>query len=143
MTLSVTNLAFTSPTSHASLLVYLGADAGTFISSYTPAEVTQALHTYLSSRISSPHTPAESPIHSFVTDWLTDPFSRGATSSPVEKGGERSPLDFVILSRSAWGGRLGFAGEHTDLDHRGSVVGAVVSGEREGKRVAGLLQRLS
>ena len=50
-------------------------------------------------------------------------------------------MDFVLLGRSQWGGRLGFAGEHTDLDGRGSVVGAVVSGEREGERVAGMLER--
>ncbi|KAF8518494.1 hypothetical protein JB92DRAFT_3113039 [Gautieria morchelliformis] len=36
-------------------------------------------------------------------------------------------------------GRLGFAGEHMDTDHRGSVAGAVVSSQREAAQVGRLL----
>ena len=84
-------------------------------------------------------------MHAGMTSWTEDPFSRGATTTPVTVGGDRSPLDFVELGKpekGKWGGRLGFAGEHTDVDHRGSVAGAVESGLREGARVAGLLDRL-
>jgi lysine-specific histone demethylase 1B len=48
-------------------------------------------------------------------------------------------MDFKELSRPVWGGKLGFAGEHTEMEHRGSVAGAVVSGQREAARVGRLL----
>lgn len=143
-TLSVTNFYRTAHTPHASLLVYLGAAAGTFIASHSESSVGEALHTYISTRLSTPTAPA--PKNIVVSRWLSDAYARGATSSPVtlaksSDGEQASPLDFVVLGRSQWGGKLGFAGEHTDLDGRGSVVGAVVSGEREGRRVAGMLER--
>lgn len=81
-----------------------------------------------------------------MTSWSADPFCKGATTTPVTIGDGRSPLDFVELGKpekvGGWAARLGFAGEHTDVDHRGSVAGATISGEREGKRVAGLLGRM-
>ena len=143
-TLSVTNLHRTAHVPHASLLIYLGANAGRFIASHSESDVGEALHTYLSTRLSVPGAP--SPKNIVVSRWLEDAYARGATSSPVtlarsSDGEGATPLDFVLLGRSQWGGRLGFAGEHTDLDGRGSVVGAVVSGEREGERVAGMLER--
>lgn len=74
--------------------------------------------------------------------WSADPFSLGATTTPSLVGEGRSPLDFVELAKPVWGGRLGFAGEHTEVDHRGSVTGAIVSGYREGERISRLLSRI-
>ena len=45
-------------------------------------------------------------------------------------------MDFKELSRPVWDGKLGFAGEHTEMEHRGSVAGAVgqwSEGGREGR----------
>lgn len=158
-TLSVTSFARVAAQPHSTLLIYLGASAGSFIADYAASEVVAALHEYLVSRIpliqGSKQGTLETPLanSSTVTSWLNDAFSRGATSSPVvvpggggnnsdvEQGEIPSPLDFVTLSRAQWDGRLGFSGEHTDLDNRGSAAGAVISGQREGERVKGLLQR--
>lgn len=51
-------------------------------------------------------------------------------------------MNFLELGRAEWAGRLGFAGEHTDVHHRGSVNGAVESGIREAGRADGVLRRL-
>lgn len=149
-TLSVSNLARIAHQSHPALLVYIGSTAGAFLADFSTEEISEALHTYITSRlISSPESSssAPKPKHSTVTRWLTDPYARGATSSPISLSviddEQASPIDFITLSRSTWDGALGFAGEHTDLDGRGSVVGALVSGKREGERVAALLERLA
>ncbi|GAA5949048.1 hypothetical protein JCM21900_003186 [Sporobolomyces salmonicolor] len=133
---------------HPTLLAYLGADAGKFISAFPAEEVAAALHDYIVSRLApASATPVPEPMRQVVTSWLKDPFSLGATSTPVplapsSSSGEAStPLDFILLARPEWDGRLGFAGEHTDLDNHGSVAGAVISGVREGERVRGLLER--
>lgn len=147
-TLNVSSFARIAQTPHPTLLIYLGADAGSYISRHTSEEVIDALHLYLTQRLSTPSAPAPSAQKSVVTTWLSDPFSFGATSSPVTlatsaDGEQASPLDFITLGRSLWDGRLGFAGEHTDLDNRGSATGAVISGKREGERVKELLERLA
>lgn len=86
---------------------------------------------------------APAPTEVALTNWLTDELSLGATTTPtIVSEGERSPMDFKELSRPTWEGRLGFAGEHTDMDNRGSVAGAVVSGQREAARVERLLKKL-
>lgn len=148
-TLNVSSFARIGQMPHPTLLVYLGADAGSFVSKFPADEVLAALHSYLASRIPSSSTPPSFlPAKSVLTNWATDPFSLGATSAPItlstsDDGEQSSPLDFVVLQRSIWDGRLGFAGEHTDLDTRGSAAGAVVSGEREGRRLEGVLRRLA
>ncbi|GEM09273.1 flavin containing amine oxidase [Rhodotorula toruloides] len=134
-------------TSHPTLLAYMGAASARYISSFAPDEVASAFHDYLVERL-SPSSPPPAPTVKLVTNWQCDPFSLGATSTPVpltqSRDGERaSPLDFVIASRPTWDGRLGFAGEHTDLDNHGSVAGAAISGKREGLRVKELLERLA
>ncbi|BGP19046.1 hypothetical protein JCM10213_009244 [Rhodosporidiobolus nylandii] len=132
---------------HPTLLAYIGADSARHLSTFEDAEVTAAFHSYLVERL-SPSSPPPSPSTALVTQWLKDPFSRGATSTPVvlstDKHGEpNTPLDFVIVSRPTWDGRLGWAGEHTVVDNHGSVAGAVESGKREGERVRELLERLA
>ncbi|KAF8316792.1 hypothetical protein DL93DRAFT_2077582 [Clavulina sp. PMI_390] len=144
-TLAVSNMWLIAAQPHPSLLIYVGAAAGKYLSTLPASEVADALHSYIVSRLVPQATAGQipRPTKVSVTSWLTDPFSRGATSSPVgllsADGVDASPLDFITLSRSTWGGALGFAGEHTDLDGRGSVVGAVVSGKREAERVATFL----
>ncbi|KAL8277982.1 hypothetical protein RQP46_009614 [Phenoliferia psychrophenolica] len=146
--ISVTNLARTAFTAPPALLIYLGSAAGAFIAPYSEAEIGTALHQYLVSRLAPSSSPAsvEGPAKTIVTRWLADPFARGATSAPTtlsrSKDGElATPLDYILLSRDEWSGRLGFGGEHTEMDTRGSAAGAWISGEREGRRVAGLLER--
>lgn len=153
-TLNVANMARAAPSSHNTLLVYLGASAGQFIADYPADQVAATLHAYLALKLAPLERAKKlkSPSQVTITSWGKDPFSRGATSSPIAlppkhsgDEGDRdeppSPLDFITLSRPTWSGRLGFGGEHTDLDGRGSVVGALVSGRREGERVAGVLKR--
>ncbi|GAA5871139.1 hypothetical protein JCM16303_001703 [Sporobolomyces ruberrimus] len=144
----VVNFERIASTPHPTLLAYIGANAAKHLSNYSSTEISTTLHSYLVQRLSTPNSstrPTTEPIHSVVTDWSTDPFSLGATSTPTtlstsRDGTESSPLDFVTLGRPEWEGRLGFAGEHTDLDNHGSVAGALISGRREGERVAVLLE---
>lgn len=145
---------------HPTLLAYIGASAAKVLARYSTDEVADAFHAYLVKRLdgagksSSSQTPP-APSTKLVTTWLSDPFSLGATSAPVTlpssstttttaDGDDFStPLDYILVSRPAWQGRLGFAGEHTDLDNHGSVAGAFISGKREGMRVKELLERLA
>ncbi|BGP37363.1 hypothetical protein JCM10450v2_001272 [Rhodotorula kratochvilovae] len=131
---------------HPTLLAYIGAAAARAIAPHPAEAVSSAFHAYLSSRL-SPSSPPPAPRTALVTTWQTDPFSRGATSAPTplstsSDGARASPLDFLIVARATWAGRLGFAGEHTDVENHGSVAGAFVSGRREGVRVRELLERL-
>ncbi|SCZ92499.1 BZ3500_MvSof-1268-A1-R1_Chr5-2g07917 [Microbotryum saponariae] len=148
-TLAVQSLYRIASTPTPTLLVYLGADSGRrLIEDHSKETIAQAVHDYFITRIpvaKGKKAPAQAK-HSVISDWVKDPFSSGATSTPVslnksEDGEAASPIDFVILSRSIWEGRLGFAGEHSEMDHRGSVVGALVSGEREATRLKEVLER--
>ncbi|KAI9632540.1 flavin-containing amine oxidoreductase [Dioszegia hungarica] len=124
------------------LLSYLSETPATLLLKHDPKDVAEAYHQFLISRF-KPSTPPPSPSNSNLTNWLTDEYSHGATTTPsIVSDGERSPMDFKELGRPVWSGRLGFAGEHTDMDHRGSVAGAVVSGQREADRIDRFLARL-
>ncbi|KXH67538.1 flavin containing amine oxidoreductase [Colletotrichum salicis] len=133
------SLSGPSPT----LLTYLSETPATALLRFDQKEVAAAYHKFLVSRFKPSSEPAE-PVETNLTNWLTDEFSRGATTTPsiVSENGERSPLDFKELSRPVWDGKLGFAGEHTEMENRGSVAGAVVSGYREAERVGRLLRLL-
>ncbi|KII89046.1 hypothetical protein PLICRDRAFT_698175 [Plicaturopsis crispa FD-325 SS-3] len=130
--------------SPSTLLVYVSAQVAAEIERLDPAAVGQAAHEILTRNILGKGNEAQAPgfINSLVTSWSADPFSLGATTTPSLVGEGRSPLDFVELAKPVWGGRLGFAGEHTEVDHRGSVTGAIVSGYREGERISRLLSRI-
>ncbi|KAL2873404.1 hypothetical protein SGCOL_011431 [Colletotrichum sp. CLE4] len=125
------------------LLTYLSETPATALLRFDQKEVATAYHKFLVSRFKPSSEPTE-PVETNLTNWLTDEFSRGATTTPsiVSENGERSPLDFKELSRPVWDGKLGFAGEHTEMENRGSVAGAVVSGYREAERVGRLLRLL-
>jgi monoamine oxidase len=133
------------PKAHPTLLTYVASPISALIEALPTADVAAALHAIFASNLpvaGADSAAAPEPTHAVVTSWSADPFSRGATSTPNTTGASRSPLNFLELGRAEWAGRLGFAGEATDVNHRGSVTGACVSGEREATRVAGLLQRL-
>ncbi|KAJ4472983.1 amine oxidase [Lentinula aciculospora] len=98
------------------------------------------IHDILSRAIASGKSVPE-PTKVVSSRWKDDELALGATSSPVRTGEGRSPLDFAELARPVWGGLLGFAGEATEMDHRGSVPGAILSGEREARRIQALLDR--
>lgn len=137
-TLIVANFACpTLPGPNPTLLTYLSETPAKLLLQQPVDAVAKAYHNYLVKRFAPSSSPPE-PTHSSMTDWLIDPLSRGATTTPsiVSQNGERSPMDFKELSRPVWGGKLGFAGEHTEMEHRGSVAGAVVSGQREAARVS-------
>lgn len=137
-TLIVANFACpTLPGANPTLLTYLSETPARLLLRHPVDKVAEAYHDYLVKRFAPSSAPLR-PSHSSLTDWLTDPLSRGATTTPsiVSQNGERSPMDFKELGRPVWGGKLGFAGEHTEMEHRGSVAGAVVSGQREAERVS-------
>ncbi|KAF6167118.1 hypothetical protein GIB67_025413 [Kingdonia uniflora] len=75
------------------------------------------------------------PIASVVTNWGSDPFSRGAYSYvAVEASGE----DYDILGRPV-DNCLFFAGEATCKEHPDTVGGAMMSGLREAVRIMHIL----
>lgn len=133
------------PGSSPSLLIYVGTPASQEIEKHSRADVVSALHKIISPRISEKEAKISEPIHTFYSRWNKQAFTKGATTTPVtipqsQHDEAPSPLDFRELGLSLWKGRLGFAGEATEMDHRGSVAGAVVSGEREAKRIDSLLK---
>ncbi|WVQ78730.1 hypothetical protein IAT38_000817 [Cryptococcus sp. DSM 104549] len=130
------------PDKTPTLLTYLSETPARAVLKHKKEDVVAAWHAFLVKRFGA-QGDVPKPTGSEVTNWLTDPFSLGATSTPSAATSgteaERTPMDFKELGRPVWGGSLGFAGEHTDMENRGSVAGAVVSGLREGERVARFL----
>jgi monoamine oxidase len=76
-------------------------------------------------------TPCPAPSAVAVTAWASDPFSAGAYTH-VPPGAE--PGDADRLGEPV-GGRLLFAGEHTQSARLGYADGALTSGIREAKRL--------
>lgn len=131
--------------SKAMLMLLMGADAAIALERFCinseSSELRNVTHAYLVERLGSSSTEAiPAPTHVFCTQWSSDPFAHGASTTPVQIGYEVSPLDFAELGKPLWNGKLGFAGEHTSVHHRGSVAGAVESGIREAERVERLLK---
>lgn len=118
----------------AVLLCMLGASAGQALERFSDDEVKASLHALLMRRLGGPGTTAPVPSSILVTRWRADPWARGAASTPVTLNND-GPLDFIELSRSVWDDHLFFAGEHTEIDHHGSVPGAILSGEREAGKI--------
>ncbi|KAH9831769.1 amine oxidase [Rhodofomes roseus] len=130
------------PRQHPTLLFYLSPTPALGLAKFPLEEVTDAAHAFLTARF-QPGTQPAKPTSSVMTDWHKDPLALGATTTPSIVGEGRSPLDFAELAKPLWGGRLGFAGEHAEMNHRGSVAGAVISGMREAERVNLLLTKLA
>lgn len=141
-TISVASFAApTLPNPHPTLLFYLSPGPALALADFSAEDAARGAHAFLVARFGLPATEVPQPIASTRSEWHKDPFAYGATSSPVAVGSDTSPLDFVELGKPLWNGMLGFAGEHTDADHRGSIAGAIKSGQREAERVELFLQR--
>jgi len=78
-------------------------------------------------------TPCPEPTAVAVTSWGTDPYSCGSYSH-IPPGS--SPADADLLGEPV-GGRLLFAGEHTQSACLAYADGALTSGIREAKRLLG------
>lgn len=139
LVLPITN----SSSPDAMLMLLIGGDAAITLERLNPSSttLTETTHAYLTRRIlPSSDSPVPAPTHAFSTRWSSDPYSLGATTTPVQVGNDLSPLDFEELGKPLWGGKLGFSGEHTSIHHRGSIAGAAESGVREGERVERLFR---
>ncbi|KAF8573559.1 flavin-containing amine oxidoreductase [Ramaria rubella] len=128
------------PNPHPTLVFHLSCTPAQLLLAFSVDDVASAAHAFLIERLNPSATPPE-PTASVLTNWTNDPFSKGAAATPSVIGENRSPLDFIELGKPLWDGRLGFAGEHTDADNRGSVAGAIMSGQREAVRVTRRLVR--
>lgn len=135
---------------HPTLLIYLPVPVVSQLESRPASEVGDAVHEYLASCLpTSSGQTASKPVKMVLTNWSHDPYSLGATSTPLTIGATQAginPTSFIDLRRpetlgvEGGGSRVLFAGEHTSVNSRGSVAGAVESGIREGRRALGLLQ---
>ncbi|EIN11285.1 amine oxidase [Punctularia strigosozonata HHB-11173 SS5] len=130
------------PKPHPTVFFYLSPSPALGLAPYSLEEVTSAAHDFLVRRIQPAITPPP-PSASVRTEWHKDPLSLGATTTPSIIGEGRGPLDFAELGKPLWDGRLAFAGEHTEMNHRGSVAGAVISGLREADRIHAYLDKLT
>jgi polyamine oxidase len=75
--------------------------------------------------------PCPEPVATAVTSWATDPYAGGAYTH-IPPGA--SPADADLLGEPV-GGRLLFAGEHTQSARLAYADGAMTSGIREAKRL--------
>jgi len=78
-------------------------------------------------------SPCPAPAAVAVTSWTNDPYSGGAYTH-IPPGA--SPADADLLGEPI-GGRLLFAGEHTQSARLAYADGAMTSGIREAKRLLG------
>ncbi|EST05711.1 Amine oxidase [Kalmanozyma brasiliensis GHG001] len=139
-TLIVSSLSGDGAGASNSLLVMVGGESAKQLEAFERLDAGNALHAYLTTRIVG-EASDKLPKHVFYSRWAKQAFTGGATTSPVSTAPGNSPLDFEALSRPLWSGRLGFAGEHTEINHRGSAAGAFVSGEREANRLVAYLDK--
>ncbi|KZV78914.1 amine oxidase [Exidia glandulosa HHB12029] len=139
----VRNLALMHDPPAPVLCLDYGPPAARLIEALPADEIKKALHALLVASIGPGEEDVPKPSACIVSSWNNDPFAMGAYSFiPKASGtGEEwaTPLDFVELSKPLWEGRLGFAGEHTELDCWASAHGAMMSGEREANRLLQLL----
>ena len=80
------------------------------------------------------------PIGCIVTRWWNDRFSYGSYSHYALGSHE---MTIEMLAASVGGGKVGFAGEHTNIASLGCVDSAWETGMREGRRVAAQLANTS
>ena len=139
-TIMTANMHALSPAKPPLLLLYLPPGVAKLLERHSDETLTLAAHEYITSRLSSTtSTEIPLPIAGRMVRWGSDPFSLGATTSPIALGKDAQPEDLDSLGQPLWDERLGFAGEGTDRHLRGSVPGAVSSGEREADRLIKLL----
>jgi polyamine oxidase len=130
------------------LMFFFGGAHGEALERLSTERVQAWLHAALARcllRLPGAPASAPEPLGCTVTRWSSDPLARGSyaytrISEPGEGEEHASPLHMVELSRPLWDTRLGFAGEHTELDHFASAHGPAVSGWREAERVHAALE---
>lgn len=137
------------PPTHPTLLIYIPVPIVAEMEGRSASEVGQAMHEYLATALPKDGAVPHGPRHSVLTNWSHDSYSLGATSTPLtvkSVSAGISPVSFIELGRPESLGvndgkpRVLFAGEHTSVNNRGSVTGAVESGLREGRRAVQLLE---
>ena len=138
-TIMVANMHALSPQRPPVLLLYLPPHAAEVLEKVSDEEMTKVAHDHVTLRL-GPES-AEQPVEGRMVRWKADRFALGATTSPIALGKDARPEDLDELGQPLWDGRLGFAGEGTDRHLRGSVVGAVASGEREADRLIRLISQ--
>lgn len=121
----------------SSLLIMIGGAQGKKLEEFDRLDVANAFHDLLYDRIvSREHQSGKEKNtirHAFYSRWHRQPFTGGATTTPIVCGS--SPNDLFAISLPAWDGSLHFAGEHCDVNNRGSIAGAVVSAQRTSENV--------
>ncbi|EOR01849.1 Lysine-specific histone demethylase 1-like protein 1 [Wallemia ichthyophaga EXF-994] len=124
--------------SHPSLLIYLPPGAIRALAMYSKQDVQRAGAEVLAERlprVAGVAHAASTPLAAHLTTWKKDSTSNGATTTYT------TPQQLHALQAPSTDGRLGFAGEHTEIHNHGSVNGAVMSGFREAHRVSEYLSR--
>ncbi|UZJ54169.1 hypothetical protein CBS101457_003489 [Exobasidium rhododendri] len=120
-----------------SLLVMIGATPAKQLEKFSRLEVAEALDKYLSPKLQtgSSSSSKQTPVlkHSFYSRWGKQEFTGGATSTPVTL--HNTPSNFQTLAKSEWDGSLYFAGEHCEVNHRGSIAGSVLSAQNASEEV--------
>lgn len=129
---------FLAHTSKPELCLFIGGSRGRVLETLSDDAASRWAHDLAASSLPAAGQRATPPIKTHVTRWAADPFSLGSYAYlPASTGA--SPLDMIELSRSIWDDRLGFAGEATEHDLFASAHGAYVSGEREARRILGVV----
>jgi hypothetical protein len=109
----------------AILVLYINPEDAPAVEALSDAELANWAHPLLADRLpraaQTTGSPAP-PTRTMATRWLQDEYSRGSYSympvaGPNDGDDAPSPLDIIELSHALWDQRLGFAGEHTEVDH--------------------------
>ncbi|MBB6121199.1 flavin monoamine oxidase family protein [Nocardiopsis algeriensis] len=106
-----------------------GGNAALFLSRMSDEEVVA----HAMAALRTMFRKAPDPVDSYLTHWMDDHFSRGSFSYTAVGSGDG---DREVL-RAPVGDRLFFAGEATEVEHIGTVHGALLSGLREADRILG------
>ncbi|KAG0152457.1 hypothetical protein CROQUDRAFT_649867 [Cronartium quercuum f. sp. fusiforme G11] len=129
-------------TGEPALVFFFGASAGEAIEELTDDAVAEMMHAKLAAHLDvNEEDEPEGPSECIVTRWRADRFSRGSYAyiPPYLKEAwsdePATPLDIMEMSRPLWNGRLGWAGEHCQVDHYACVHGPHMSGCEEAERI--------
>lgn len=136
-------------TGEAALVFFFGASAGEAIEELSDNAVAEMMHAKLIAHLDVSEDDdddenteiPDGPTECIVTRWRKDRFSLGSYAfiPPFSKQGSKeepaTPLDIMEMSRPLWNGRLGWAGEHCQVDHYACVHGPHISGLEEAERI--------
>ncbi|EGG10464.1 uncharacterized protein MELLADRAFT_93440 [Melampsora larici-populina 98AG31] len=135
-------------TGEAALVFFFGASAGEAIEELSDQSVSEMMHAKLVAHLDDAEEDdrhleiPEGPSECIVTRWRKDRFSLGSYAfiPPFSKQASNldepaTPLDIMEMNRPLWNGRLGWAGEHCQVDHYACVHGPHLSGLEEAERI--------